>query len=147
MRGGIIADEGAPPLSVRLLEGQGGFWRGRSAQLGRGGYGCAQPSQNPHPFDKLRAGSVAKTATRVGHPFVLKSQNPGGLSPTTPKARSSARPALTMGPSSNRRPIKVTPWGTRRGGANVGRGWSGSGAQSLRAFATSTKPARSTRAG
>ncbi len=25
-------------------------------------------SQNPHPFDKLRAGSVAKTATRVGHP-------------------------------------------------------------------------------
>src|SRR5271155_2670099 len=24
--------------------------------------------QNPHPFDKLRAGSVAKTATGVGHP-------------------------------------------------------------------------------
>jgi glycosyltransferase involved in cell wall biosynthesis len=27
-------------------------------------------SQNPHPFDKLRAGSVAKTATRVGHPVL-----------------------------------------------------------------------------
>ena len=25
-------------------------------------------SQQPHPFDKLRAGSVAKNATRVGHP-------------------------------------------------------------------------------
>ena len=28
-------------------------------------------SQNPHPFGKLRAGSVAKSATRVGHPQVL----------------------------------------------------------------------------
>ncbi len=26
-------------------------------------------SQNPHPFDKLRAGSVAQDATRVGHPL------------------------------------------------------------------------------
>jgi len=29
-------------------------------------------SQNPHPVGKLRAGSVAETATRVGHPRVLR---------------------------------------------------------------------------
>ena len=29
-------------------------------------------SQNPHPFDTLRAGSVAETATRVGHPRALR---------------------------------------------------------------------------
>ena len=33
-------------------------------------------------------------------------QNPGGRSPTTPNARSSASPALTIGPSSNSRPIR-----------------------------------------
>src|SRR6267154_1222819 len=27
-------------------------------------------SQNPHPFDKLRAGSLAKDARRVGHPLL-----------------------------------------------------------------------------
>lgn len=27
-------------------------------------------NQNPHPFGKLRASSVAQTATRVGHPRV-----------------------------------------------------------------------------
>jgi hypothetical protein len=49
-------------------------------------------------------------------------QNPGGRSLTTPKARSSAIPALTIAPSSNRRPIRVTPCGTRRGGEKVGSG-------------------------
>jgi ribonuclease R len=29
--------------------------------------------QNPHPFDQLRAGSVAKIATRVGHPILHSS--------------------------------------------------------------------------
>jgi hypothetical protein len=38
--------------------------------------------------------------------------------------------------------MSVTPCGTRRGGENLGKGWAGSGAQSLRASATSTKPAR-----
>jgi len=33
----------------------------------------------------------------------------------------------------------VTPWGTRRGGENFGSGRLGSGAQSVRASATSTK--------
>src|SRR5262245_53789009 len=70
------------------------------------------------------------------------SQNPGGRSSTTPKARSNAKPTLPKVPSSNKRPIRVTPCGTRRGVVNVGRGLFGSGAQSLRAFDTSTKPAR-----
>jgi putative ABC transport system permease protein len=30
--------------------------------------GSPDESQNPHPFDKLRAGSVTQTATRTGHP-------------------------------------------------------------------------------
>src|SRR5262249_42128865 len=38
--------------------------------------------------------------------------------------------------------MSVTPCGTRRGGLNFGRGFLGSGAQSLRASETSTKPAR-----
>src|SRR5262249_43048005 len=70
------------------------------------------------------------------------SQNPGGRSSTTPKARSRASPARPSVPSSNRRPMSVMPWGTRRGGENRGRGCSGSGAQSLRACSTLTKPAR-----
>ena len=37
----------------------------------------------------------------------------------------------------------MTPCGTRRGGENFGNGCAGSGAQSLRASATCTKPARS----
>ena len=55
-------------------------------------------------------------ACRIG------AQKPGGRSLTTPKLRSSASPALTIVPSSNNRPISVTPWGTRRGGEKVGRG-------------------------
>ena len=69
-------------------------------------------------------------------------QNPGGRSPATPKARSSASPARATVPSSNSRPSSVTPCGTRRGGENFGSGCAGSGAQSLRASETSTKPAR-----
>jgi hypothetical protein len=38
--------------------------------------------------------------------------------------------------------MKVTLCGTRRGGENPGSGCAGSGAQSLRASETSTKPAR-----
>src|SRR5689334_15427512 len=50
-------------------------------------------------------------------------------------------PARTIVPSSNKRPMSVTPCGTRRGGENFGKGCCGSGAQSLRASDTSTKPA------
>ena len=34
-------------------------------------YRLLRESQNPHPFDKLRAGSVPKTATTVGHPLTV----------------------------------------------------------------------------
>jgi ribonuclease R len=33
-------------------------------------------SQHPHPFDKLRAGAVAKNATRVGHPQLEEKASP-----------------------------------------------------------------------
>jgi tetratricopeptide (TPR) repeat protein len=55
--------EGAPSLSLRSLERQGG--EVDVASVG---------NQSPHPFDSLRslrAGSVAKIATRMGHPSVL----------------------------------------------------------------------------
>ena len=72
-----------------------------------------------------------------------QSQNPAGLSRMTSRFFSSSSPAAPNVPSSNRRPIRVTPWGTRRGGENFGSGCFGSGAQSLRASETSTNPARS----
>ena len=53
--------EAAPSLSLRSLQGQGGefdFEHSRSASR----------RSNSHPFGKLRAGSVAKDATRAGHP-------------------------------------------------------------------------------
>jgi len=65
---------------------------------------------------------------------------PRRRSPTTPKARSSASPTLPSVPSSNRRPIRVTPWGTRRGVGKVGSGLLGSGAQSLRALTLRRSP-------
>jgi hypothetical protein len=46
-------------------------------------------------------------------------------------------PACAIVPSSNSRPTSDTPCGTRRGGANFGSGFFGSGAQSLRASDTS----------
>lgn len=70
-------------------------------------------------------------------------KNPRGRSPITPNVRSSARPARPIVPSSNSLPISVTPCGTLLGGENFGSGAFGSGAQSLRASETSTKPARS----
>src|SRR5260370_41899631 len=69
-------------------------------------------------------------------------QKEGGRSEATAKARSRAMPTRPRVPSSKRRPIKVMPWGTRRGGENLGRGFFGSGAQSERASETWTKPAR-----
>ena len=51
-------------------------------------------------------------------------------------------PASATVPSSNSRPTRVTPCGTRLGGVNFGSGFFGSGAQSLRACDTSTNPAR-----
>ena len=73
----------------------------------------------------------------------IATQSPGGRSPTTFSDRSSASPARAIVPSSNNRPMSVTPCGTRRGGENLGNGCAGSGAQSLRASDTWTKPVRS----
>src|ERR1700741_2688692 len=50
-------------------------------------------------------------------PFVV--QNPWGRSPTTPSDCSSAIPALAIVPSSNRRPINVTPCGTQELSARI----------------------------
>ena len=72
-----------------------------------------------------------------------RSQNPGGRSPTTLNARSSAMPACTKRAFVEQRPSSVMPCGTRRGGLNFGSGFAGSGAQSLRASDTFTNPARS----
>ena len=65
-----------------------------------------------------------------------RSRNPTqkrGRSAPTAASRSSASPARNRVPSSNSRPMRVTPCGTRRGGLNVGSGLAGSGAQSVRA--------------
>src|SRR5258706_15705822 len=70
-------------------------------------------------------------------------KTPGGPPPATLASFSSAIPARAIVPSSNKRPIRVTPCGTRRGGENFGSGLAGSGAQSLRASATCTVPVRS----
>lgn len=51
-----------------------------------------------------------------------KRENPGGLSPATPNARSSATPTRAIVPSSKSRPISVMPYGTRRGWEKAGRG-------------------------
>ena len=60
-----------------------------------------------------------------------------------PRTPAPARcPRARAAPSSKSRPMSVIPWGTRRLGSNLGSGCAGSGAQSLRAWPTSTKPAR-----
>src|SRR5882762_10461401 len=69
-------------------------------------------------------------------------QKEGGRWLATAKARSRAMPTRPRVPSSKRRPIRVMPWGSRRGEENFGSGFFGSGAQSERASETSTKPAR-----
>ena len=51
-------EEIVPGISVKTFRGHTASMQGI---IVRGG-------QSPHPFDKLRAGSVAKDATRVGHP-------------------------------------------------------------------------------
>jgi hypothetical protein len=56
-------------LTTEGTEGHGG----RQSRDSRQDDGAMQESQNPHPFDKLRAGSVAENATRVGHPEIESS--------------------------------------------------------------------------
>jgi hypothetical protein len=106
-----------------MCDGRGplAWLRGRSANpLGQGGV---------PPFPREQTAWALKQRRRR----TRGRQNPGGLSPNTPNARSNASPARTTVPSSNSRPSSVTPCSTRRGGLNVGNGFFGSGAQSLRA--------------
>src|ERR1039457_6853844 len=102
---------------------------------------CSVPAKSRQETrQERRAMRRRVTCFAISSPTVF--YNPGGRSLTTPKFRSSASPAHPSVPSSNSRPISVTPCGTRRGGENFGSGALGSGAQSLRASGTSTKPAR-----
>jgi hypothetical protein len=42
----------------------------RTREMGHSAYiAYGQRESNPHPFDKLRAGSLAENARRVGHPL------------------------------------------------------------------------------
>jgi len=109
-------------------------------------------SANSYSMLRARMGGLSKptrpTQNHSGYSYKgryatrLSRENPGGLSSATLKILSSANPTLASLPSSNSCPISVTPCGTRRGGENFGKGCCGSGAQSLRASDTSTKPAR-----
>src|SRR5271163_4042434 len=98
----------------------------------------------PRSRSRNRDAQISSTRPNPSIPATAPpTQNPAGRSFTTANARSSAIPACPSVPSSNSRPISVTPCGTRRGGENFGSGFAGSGAQSLRASETSTNPARS----
>jgi len=66
-RRGRFTHEGYPELTTEGTEGHGG----RERRASRPNAGATEEGQNPHPFDKLRAGSVAEDATRVGHPQIV----------------------------------------------------------------------------
>jgi serine/threonine-protein kinase len=133
----------APPTNARTYDVTDDSWvsarmsalmGGRSRRRSRS---CSTGSRN--------SSSACRSADRQSEPTNQRTagQNPDGRSAATAIPRSSARPARASVPSSNRRPMSVTPCGTRRGGENVGSGLFGSGAQSLRASAICTNPARS----
>ena len=64
--------EGAPSLSLRCLEGQGGDSDlDRSAQLSRGGSCALNQSQNPHPFDFAQGRLCRKKRDKGGAPSSL----------------------------------------------------------------------------
>jgi ribonuclease R len=55
-------------------------------------------SQNPHPFDGLRAGPVAKGATRMGHPGIEEKASPWSKRRAPEKERAHTAPAALRGP-------------------------------------------------
>ena len=55
-------------------------------------------SQNPHTFDELRAGSVAKSAARVGHPGIEEKASPWSKRRTPEKERAHTAPEALRGP-------------------------------------------------
>src|SRR5216684_1131488 len=103
--------------------------------------GTARRLVNRNWLPNKGAACCAPTKNQLAAVYV--GQKEGGRSAETEKARSRAMPTRPRVPSSKRRPMRVMPWGTRRGGENFGRGFFGSGAQSERAWETWTKPARS----
>jgi putative transposase len=68
---GGVGVEQFPALPLRCRRRSGDRVALDGSQTGEHGTRAFAPekgSQNPHPFGKLRAGSVAQTATRTGHP-------------------------------------------------------------------------------
>jgi ribonuclease R len=55
-------------------------------------------SQNPHPVDDLRAGSVAKSATRMGHPAIEEKASPWSKRRAPEKERAHTAPEALRGP-------------------------------------------------
>ena len=55
-------------------------------------------SQNPHPVDELRAGSVAKSATRMGHPAIEEKASPWSKRRAPEKERAHTAPEALRGP-------------------------------------------------
>jgi ribonuclease R len=55
-------------------------------------------SQNPHPFDGLRAGPVAKGATRMGHEGIEEKASPWSKRRAPEKERAHTAPAALRGP-------------------------------------------------
>ena len=89
----------------------------------------------------LRPGETrdsTRSADRAAARLDEKPQNPGGRSAATPNACSSANPTWPTQPVLEQPADDRDAMGTRRGGANFGSGFAGSGAQSLRASDTST---------
>jgi hypothetical protein len=82
-------------MSPGRLEGPGGLERGLAKRLA-----VTTRVEKSEDENYWSGGQVGGPGTN---------QNPGGRSPITLKLRSRARPALATVPSSNRRPIKVTP--------------------------------------
>ena len=111
------------PVRARVLEGDVG---------GPGDFRSTRPPGTPtRPRASPDVGSEARRPRRP---------------PRRTRARARCR-RVPIVPSSNMRPMRQIPCGTRRFAANFGSGFAGSGAQSLRAWPISTNPARTTSAG
>jgi acetylornithine deacetylase/succinyl-diaminopimelate desuccinylase-like protein len=68
----ILDAEGIENRVFAYAPGRGDLW----ARIPRTDSGSNDGDQNPHPFDKLRAGSLAENARRVGHPLSLGTSRP-----------------------------------------------------------------------
>jgi len=69
-RTGEIMERLARELSDSRAGSQNSHFSQKQGEMGHPA--SSTESQTPHPFDKLRAGSVAQNATRMGHPRVVE---------------------------------------------------------------------------